>query len=336
VNPRLPARATVAWLREPGVLDMIDEPLREPGADEILCETLASAISPGTELAAFRGLPPLREGANYPRLMGYCNVARVLSCGPGTSEPGVGQRVLTFQSHRSHFVAPAREVLLTIPDDVPSDAAAVTYLFHLGYNAVLRSDVRAGSRVLIIGLGAIGLASVALASLAGAEIRTVSEHDAAHQRARRLGKVRGFSRAEAARQCADWADVVIATTNAWLDWSLALASATMRGVIAVIGFPGRGEPPPAGNPLDSRHFYARQLRIEAVGHSPQEADARGFSRFNERANLTFLLGLIADGTLRWQELISGSYPGASLEQAYTDLLARSNDPVTYALRWHPD
>ncbi len=47
-------------------------------ADKILCKTLVSAISPGTEIAAYDGLPPLHPIKAYPRLVGYCNVAELL------------------------------------------------------------------------------------------------------------------------------------------------------------------------------------------------------------------------------------------------------------------
>ena len=335
MNTPQPSTAVVARLLAPRQLVLAAEPLREAGPDEVLCETLVSAISPGTELAAYVGLPPLRDGPAYPRLQGYCNIGRVLAAGEHVHHLAPGQRVLSFQSHRSHFVMPADEALLVVPDGIASEAAATTYLFHLGYNAALRADVRAGSRVLVIGLGALGLASVAVAALAGAEVRAISGHEVARQRALRLGAAAALTR-DAAAGCAAWADVVVTTTNAWADWNLALASAATRGTVAVLGFPGRGESAPDVNPLDSRHFYMRQLRIEAVGHSPERADARGFARFNERDNLAFLIGRIGHGALRWQELVSGTYPGIDLSRAYDDLLARRRDPITYVLRWNVD
>ena len=60
--------ARTVWLDQPGQLALREEPLASPGDGEILCETIVTAISPGTELAAWRGLPPLRPGVVYPRL----------------------------------------------------------------------------------------------------------------------------------------------------------------------------------------------------------------------------------------------------------------------------
>ena len=232
MNAELPTRAAVARLHAPRDLRFSDEALAPCGPDELLCQTLVSVISPGTELAAYTGMPPLRDGPAYPRLQGYCNVARILACGSAAGRSfAVGQRILSFQSHRSHFVIPAEQVLLVLPERADSRAAATTYLFHLGYNAVLRGGVRAGSRVLVIGLGALGLTSVAAAAMAGAEVRAISAHAAAQQRGRRMGAEVVFDRENGAAACAAWADVVVATTNAWTDWLTALASTDRKSVV---------------------------------------------------------------------------------------------------------
>jgi threonine dehydrogenase-like Zn-dependent dehydrogenase len=334
--------ATVVILVGPRQLELRTERLDSAalGPTGVLCKTLVSVISPGTELAAYTGQAPLRDGPAYPRLQGYCNVARVLAVGADVGSIVPGDRVLSFASHRSHFVTDAGDLLAKVPEGVLSEQAACAYLYHLGYNAVLRADVRAGSRVLVIGLGVLGLTSVAMAALAGAQVVALSDHPHPQQLATQFGARRVFARAESPALSSAWhgelADVVISTSNSWSDWKLALEMAGQRATIAVLGFPGRSESAGGFNPLDSRTFYAKQLRIEAVGHSPERADSRGFSRFNERANLGYLVDRIALGQLQPSLLISGRYPGARIERAYQDLLARKHSPVTYALQWNPE
>jgi threonine dehydrogenase-like Zn-dependent dehydrogenase len=331
--------AVLAGPHQLGFETSVLEPSRlEPS--QFLAQTLVSVISPGTELAAYTGQPPLRPGTGYPRVQGYCNVARVQAVGTAVQDLSPGDRVLSFKPHCSHFIGTAQDVLLKLPDAVESQAAACTYLYHLGYNAVLRADVRAGSRVIVMGLGVLGLCSVAMAALAGAEVYAISEHVAARRLALDLGAHDAKARANAVQPGfsggPDQYDVVIHTTNSWADWALSLALAAQRATIAVLGFPGRTGAPGDFNPLDSRHFYAKQLRIEAVGHSPEHPDARGFARFNERANLKYLLDLVVRGRLKPQVLLSGRYPGERLDEAYQDLLARRNAPITYALQWTPE
>lgn len=324
------------WLEAPRKLVLRDEQLTAPGPGEMLCETIVSAISPGTELAAWRGLPPLRPGVTYPRLQGYCNVARVIEVGSGVSTVAPGDRVLSFASHRSHHLLAEEDILYRLPEDAEPAPIAATYLFHLGYNAVLRSNVRPGSRVAVIGLGVLGLAAVAMAHIAGAEVVAVSDQPAPRAIAQHYGAVAAIGRdasKAAIEELGAGADVVISTTNGWADFALALQIAGQNGTIACLGFPGRGQPPGDFNPLDSQYFYMKQLRIEAVGWSPEHDDSRGFNRFNERANAAYLAKLIAGGALDASLILSGRYPGERIEQAYADLDARKDDAVTYLLDW---
>lgn len=325
--------AKVAKLYGPNQLVWEEEALPEQvDPDRVLCRTLVSAISPGTELAAFQGLPPLRNIAAYPRVQGYCNVAEVLNVGGNVTAYKVGDRVLTFTSHRSHFVIPAADILLRLPADVNADIASVTYLFHLGYNAVLRGGVRAGSRVVVLGGGTVGLASTSICKLAGATVLVISDYLHARTLAKQFGANEILDR-NAAVGRERWADVVICTTSSWSDWNLALRLSDVMGTIAVLGFPGRGLAKGELNPLDSQYFYSKQLTILAVGLSPQLNDSRGFLRFNERANLQFLFDRIHSGELPASQLISGKFPASELETAYARLIERHNSPVTFVLEW---
>lgn len=321
--------ARVVWLDGPGDIALRDEPLASPGAGEVLCQTIVSAISPGTELAAWRGAPPLRPGNPYPRVQGYCNVARVVEAGAQVEGVKPGDRVLTLQSHRSHFTCAADSIYHVLPEGADADRTAATYLFHLGYNAVLRSGVRPGHKVLVIGLGALGLTSVACARLAGAEVVAVSGQAAPAKIAR------GYGARDVVGRDGDLGDfdVIILTTNGWADYDLALRAAAQNGTIACLGFPGREAAPGDYNPLAAEHFYNKQLRIEAVGFSPLENDARGFARFNVRDNIAFLARAIGDGRLDPAAILSGRYACENIAQAYADLDARKDDAVTYLLDW---
>lgn len=329
--------ARTLWLDAPQTPVWRAEPVAAPGEEELLCETIVSAISPGTELAAWRGAPPLREGDPYPRVQGYCNVARVLATGRSVEGFAKGDCVLTLQSHRSHFVCQPAAIYLKLEPGMDPRRIAPAYLFHLGYNAVLRSGVRAGSRVVVIGLGVLGLTSVAMAALAGAQVFAVSQHKRARAIATdRYGARASHSRGElgAARtDLAGGADQVILTSNSWEDYRLALDLAGQNGCVACLGFPGRETSPGDYNPLAADPFYTKQLRIEAVGASPLENDARGFNRFNLRDNLGFIARAIGDGALDPEPILSASYRAREIERAYADLAARKDGAVTYLLDW---
>ena len=109
-----------AVLAAPGKLEFRTDELATGGLGprDIVAVTRTSVISPGTEVGAFVGLPPLRPGVTYPRLVGYCNLAEVIAAGPEVKHAAVGKRILTFESHRSAFRAAEDTVVAVVSDDV--------------------------------------------------------------------------------------------------------------------------------------------------------------------------------------------------------------------------
>ncbi len=331
-------KSRVATLRSPGILAFeVEELSLNLDANDILCESLVSVISPGTELAAYRGAPPLRSGISYPRVVGYCNVARVIAKGVGVCSIELGDRVLTLQSHRSHFQSNVSEILCLVPSGISSREAACSYLYQLGYNSVLRGGVRLGSTVGVVGMGALGLTSVAMAALAGGRVFGLSDYEGANDRVCRLGGLACFSRKDTevffAALGKRRAQVIVSTTGDWSDWRIALDAAGDQGTVVVLGFPGRESNDIPLNPLDSRTFYTKQLRLIAAGHSPRLPDPNGFLPFNLRDNIERILGWIATGVLQPSWLLSGEFEGSAIKEAYESLLRRENGAITYSLTW---
>jgi threonine dehydrogenase-like Zn-dependent dehydrogenase len=304
---------------------------------DVVAETIFTAISPGTEIAAYTGVSPLRPSVQYPRLIGYCNVAEVICVGRLVNDLKVGSRILTFSSHCSHFKVNRREVLAKIPPNMKSEHAVCAYLYHLGYSTVLRSDVRLGSSVVVIGLGVLGLTSVSMAAKAGANVYAVSDQPSSHALANRYGAKRCYERSKIEDLIValgeELSQIVIATTNSWEDWGIALKVAGNQGLIAVLGFPGRGAEGVPLNPLDSQYFYQRQLKICAAGSSPEFPDSRGFLPFNERQNIGRILRWIDTGELRPEDLVSGTYDAKEIKQAYEHLIGTRGSSITFLLRW---
>ncbi len=312
----------------------------QPPSDSVLARTLYSAISTGTELAAYQGLPPLRPGPVYPRLVGYCNVAEVIAVGSEVKDTQPGDRILTFQSHRTAFVCPAREIITSIPSSANLQAAATTYLYHLGYNALLKGELRPGYRVAVIGLGFIGLGTVALAQLFGARTWAFSNQESSLEISKGLGAT-ACRKVEWARHQAEIAkatqgdgiDLVVITSNSWSDWRLALELARKGGVICVLGFPGRGETPPDFNPLDSQYFYDKQLSLIACGYTSDLMASPQDVRFTIRRNCSFLLDLILSSRLDPSALITEVRPWRDIEKVYASAASRKKRFFTCVLDW---
>lgn len=327
----------VLWLNAPRSLEFRATKLDHCAEDQIICETIITAVSPGTELAAYMGLEPLRPGRQYPRLQGYCNVARVCEIGASVTHVKPGQLVLTFQSHRTAFITRADEVLYVLKDSDNPAQVVCAYLYHLGYNAVLRSDIRAGSRVLILGMGTLGTTSLAMCQIAGAVCDVITDHPSTREQALAMGgrnawSREGFDAAQAVPEPLRY-DTVITTVNGWADWRRALIAARQQGMIALLGFPGRGQERPDYNPLDPRYVYSKQLRIEAVGASPEQADTRGFLRFNERENLAFIIEGIRRGQIDTTRIASDKFSYRDIETAYAKISRRDTTTATALIEW---
>lgn len=311
-----------------------------PGADALQARTLYSAVSTGTEVAAYTGMPPLRPGPIYPRVVGYCNVAEVTKVGEKVKAYRKGDRILTFQSHRSTFICSETEIITGIAPDADLPAVATTYLFHLGYNALLKGDFRAGCRVAIVGLGFVGLGTSILTTLFGGSAYAFSNQDASLELASAIGAT-PYRKDEwrAARDAifqsthGDGIDLVVVTSNQWSDWRLALELARTGGCICVLGFPGRGEPLPDFNPLDSQFFYDKQLSVVACGYTPDLPTSPQDLRFTVRRNCRFLLDLILSGRIAPHRLITQIRPWHEIDQVYASAAERKQPFLTCILDW---
>src|SRR3989344_144536 len=292
---------------------------------EIVAKTLFSAISQGTETAAYRGDPPLRPGIAYPRLVGYCNVAEVVQVGKFVKTIRPGDRVLTHQSHRSIFSIQEREVLARIPKKVPSEEAAVTYLYHLGLNALQTIPLKPELPVAVIGLGILGLGAVEQAKNLKLNVSAFSNSQYKLQLAKELGAKKVHLKRKS-KKLENLANLVITTSNSWEDWRLALRLVRPRGTISVIGFPGRGLKAPNFNPLDPRFFYYKKISIVPVGVSSIGRTEEEMLSIRKK-NCSKILRLMKLKRLNPRRLISGIYDYRDIKLAYEKILSKDSRTI---------
>jgi NADPH:quinone reductase-like Zn-dependent oxidoreductase len=313
-----------------------------PAPDAIVALTEYSAISIGTEKAAYVGLPALRAGPAYPRLVGYCNAARVIRVGAEVEGVLPGMRVLTHQSHQSCFVCNKNEVLAVIPEVLSSREASVAYIAHIGLTGLQRAALRAGESVAVQGLGPVGLATIALArAMDAGNIIAIGNSRSRSELAIKLGATSALDASgpqlgDALAQCNDHnlADIVVTTVNSWSAWRTSLDLVRAFGRIAVLGFPGRGERVPDFNPLASEPFYTKQPTIISAGLAAgPDTWGGGDSAQHCRQNMAFLLGLMQSQRLPLGNLISHEVPWSELETIYRLAADGDKDLVMAVLRW---
>lgn len=160
------------YFAAPGEVDVREELLVSPQADEVLVQTLVSAISAGTELLFYRGqVPPdlpvdetigaLKGEVRYPLKYGYAAVGQVIGRGASVDEEWLGRIVFSFHPHESHFTASLAEVI-PVPHDITAEQAAFLPTMETAITLVLDGAPLIGEQVAVFGQGVVGLLTTAL------------------------------------------------------------------------------------------------------------------------------------------------------------------------------
>jgi 2-desacetyl-2-hydroxyethyl bacteriochlorophyllide A dehydrogenase len=156
----------------PRQVELREEPLPTPGADDVLVETLCSAISAGTEKLIYDGRFPreleadsviesLRGGFQYPLAYGYASVGVVKETGKQVDTSLRDKLVFAFQPHTTHFIAKA-DSLFIIPDSLSPESACFLPNMETAVNLVQDGAPILGERVLVLGQGVVGLLTASL------------------------------------------------------------------------------------------------------------------------------------------------------------------------------
>jgi 2-desacetyl-2-hydroxyethyl bacteriochlorophyllide A dehydrogenase len=160
------------YFSAPGQVEIREEPLPVPGADEVLVETVCSTISAGTEMLVYRGRFPrdmeldpsistLRGGFKYPLVYGYASAGIVREIGANVDGSWQDRFVFAFQPHSSHYVV-SPDALFPIPDAISPQTACFLPNMETAVNLVQDGAPILGERVLVLGQGVVGLLTVSL------------------------------------------------------------------------------------------------------------------------------------------------------------------------------
>src|SRR4051795_9979406 len=154
--------ARAFWLRAPGLGEIREVALPEPGRDDVLVRALRSGVSRGTETLVFRGgVPPSQYAAMRapfqegdfpgPVKYGYLSVG-VVEQGPLLLE---ARTVFCLYPHQTAYVVPA-EAVVVVPDDVPPRRAVLAGTVETALNAMWDLRPLLGDRVAVVGAGMVG------------------------------------------------------------------------------------------------------------------------------------------------------------------------------------
>jgi 2-desacetyl-2-hydroxyethyl bacteriochlorophyllide A dehydrogenase len=173
-------RVRVAVLSAPRRLELVDEPLPEPGAGEVLLRVASCGVC-ASELDMWEG----RSDIDYPRFPGHEVSGVVERAGEGFKPGDPVAAWVTERGFADYVVVRASHCFSA--GDVPLDLALAEPL-ACAVNAVELAAPRLGDDVVIIGAGFMGNLVQKLVQLKGPRRVTVIDTRAdALERARRLG-----------------------------------------------------------------------------------------------------------------------------------------------------
>lgn len=321
------ADAQAFWVTAPGRGELRSEPIRPPGADEVLVETRASGISRGTETLVFRGRVPASQHQAMrapfqagelalPVKYGYAAVGLVTD-----GEQGLrGRRVFCLHPHQDRFVVPAAAVV-PVPDAVPDERAVLAANLETALNGLWDAAPRIGDRAAVIGAGVVGaLAAALLSRVPGTVVQLVDVAPTKAAIARALGVE--FALPDAAR---GELDLVIHASGAPAGLARALELAGFEATIVELSWYGaQAVPLPLGEAFHSRRLRLVSSQVGAV------APARR-ARWSRQRRLALALALLADA--RFDALLAPPMPFARLPAVMAELAARPSEVMCQVIKY---
>lgn len=157
---------------DPERVEVCAEEFDGPAAGELLVQARLSAISPGTELLAFRGQVPqemsldagisaLSGSFRFPFKYGYACLGEVVDTGPDVDPAWRGRRVFAFHPHESAFTA-ALDDVIPVPPDITDEDALFLANMETAVNFVQDGRPLLGESMAVMGCGIVGLLTTAL------------------------------------------------------------------------------------------------------------------------------------------------------------------------------
>lgn len=310
---------SVVWEQGEGAV-IEDREVPSPGPGELRVAVEASGIC-GTDVHIVSGEYPL---AHPGVTLGHEYAGRVVEVGPGVEAFSVGERVVVdpnipcrvchyCHSSRPHLcenpeglgvsrnggLAELSIVPITqaykVPEELSSEAAALTEPLACALHAVDLSGVRPGDSTLVLGAGPIGILCAALLVAAGASSVLVSEpNPGRRERVREVGAepIDPESIAEAQ------ADVVMECVGLVQTMQTAVEAARPGATVMWVGVAGP-ETEVAVKPYD---VFRRELTIRGSYTNPYVM---------ERS-----LALLASGRIDWETIITHRYSLDDFDQAW--------------------
>jgi 2-desacetyl-2-hydroxyethyl bacteriochlorophyllide A dehydrogenase len=340
-------RARQVVIQEPYKVEVREVELPAPAPNQILVQTQASAISPGTELAVYTGAHQWLRDPNlpdwkFPFRSGYSAAGIVAAVGSEVKGWEVGTRVSYPGNHTSAellTLGHERGRLWRLPDALGADKACLACIARYGLGAAIRAGITLGRSAAVLGLGVVG--QFALRSLLAAGASPVVGIDSVRMR-REAASACGAhhvidpGQRDAAAQLQDFlgtrgAEIVADATGVPDAVPQAMALACDGGQVVVVGSP-RGKAKEV-NFYDDLH--RRYIEVSGAHGNMlfEPAHTRLAGAWNIDKAQNWLLSALADNRLNLTELVTHQVKPGEVGAAYEGLLKKKEEYLGVVVNW---
>jgi len=142
-----------------------EEPPLPLGTNDVRGRTLATLVSPGTEIA----WNYLGKGGQFPSGCGYAAVFEAKEIGSSVKGIEPGTRLFAMGGHRNLQQHDAAHVV-PVPDELSAETAVICRLMGVTMTTLMTTAARPGDLVLVTGLGPVGYLCAHLFRNSGYEV----------------------------------------------------------------------------------------------------------------------------------------------------------------------
>lgn len=303
-------------------VQLVTEPVREPGPGEVLVKAQKSLISTGTEsIALSRLFAPATHWdrwVSYPFSPGYSMIGRVVAVGSGVEGMHEGERFALRTPHHEYVTVPTSK-LYPIPPGISDEDAAWFGLATIVQNGVRRAEHALGEMVVVIGLGLLGQLVVQYLRLLGArQVIAVDVSERRLEMAHAHGATTTLAMgAEEAREhilaLTDGfgADVVYDVTGAAPVLSIALTLLRRFGRLVLLG--------DTGTPSEQRltgDVVTKGLSIVGTHDSNPPELSTDHSYWSKQRMVDLFFTYLLRGDMRVSDLVTHRYSPLDAAEAY--------------------
>lgn len=319
--------------RAEAVLDSENLDTDDLGPTEVIIQTEASLISPGTETATYLDLPlPDRISPSpFPRRVGYANVGRIVETGNAPKHP-VGTRVFSMGNHVSAFrLDTAQQLCLAVPDGLKSIHATFARMAVVSMTTIRTTTARLGDPVAVIGLGLVGNLAAQLCQIAGFQTIAIDLEPSRLEIAKQSGILSAMQ--SAGDDLSNKYQLVVEATGSTAGGVTAARLVQPNGEVSIVGTPwGAGDPSFSAHALLGRIFVG-YVTLRSGWEWQIPTLPTKFESSSLELSASSILGWLAEGRIQVEPLLTHVISPADCQESYSNFANRTGGALGVVFDW---